>query len=159
MNVDISSVGFKIGFRAIELADLPAIMAIEEDSFPTPWNIQEFKIVLSSTKNVGFIAEIKNKVVGYIIFNIKKNKIRIVNIAVASHERRQKIGTMLVLLNEGIYHYLQGKVRPKIVLTTSDENLYCHLFFRALGFKAKKVLKDFYGIGHDAYNFVYEIKE
>ena len=137
--------------RKIKSTDLPDIMLIENASFPTPWEDQDFRHTLSSKGNVGFIAEIDNKVVGYSIYHIEQDQLSIISIAVAPHVRRNKVGFMLVL-GEDAVNQLRCK---KICATVSDGNLSAHLFFSAMGFRAETITRNFFGPGHDGYNFVY----
>lgn len=147
-----------IKISRIKSTDLPAILAIEKASFPSPWEDKDFRHTLSSKGNIGFVAEINNEVVGYSIYRIEKdhessiNHLSIISIAVAPHLRRNKIGFMLVLGKDGVAQ-LNCK---KICVTVSDDNLSAHLFFRALSFEAEpKISKNFFGPGTDGYNFVY----
>jgi len=139
-----------IKIRNIKPADLPAVLLVENASFPIPWDAQDFRKTLGSKNTVGLLAESHSEVVGYVVYHIEKGQLHIINMAVAPHVRRQKVG--FILMEKLIMGLLKKKL---ICLMVSDENLTGHLFFRALGFKATKVFRNFFGPGHDGYNFVY----
>lgn len=140
-----------VKIRKIKPTDLPAVVLIENASFPTPWEIQDFRHTLSSKDNIGFLAEINKEVIGYCIYHMEQDQLSIISIAVAPHMRRKKIG-LIMLLGEDAIEELECK---SVRLTVSDDNLPAHLFFRAMGFKAETITRNFFGPGHDGYNFVY----
>jgi len=151
-----------INIRPIEPADLNALLTIENASFPEPWEVQDFKTSLNESNNVGCLAETHCEVVGYLIYRLEESQYSIVSMAVAPHVRRQGIGRMMfekLIFNRIAFEKLVLRLNPlkrtQIVLTASEQNLDAHLFFQALGFKAVEVLWDFYGPGHDGYDFVY----
>jgi ribosomal-protein-alanine N-acetyltransferase len=143
-----------INIRSIKPADLDALLAIENASFPEPWELQDFRTTLNQSKNVGFLAETHCEIVGYFIYRLEEGQYSIISMAVAPHMRRQGIGRMMF---EKLVIRLSQSKRTQIVLTASEQNLEAHFFYRALGFKAVEVLWDFYGPGHDGYDFVYNI--
>ena len=64
-------------------------------------------------------------------------------------------------IGEQIIAKLKGKLAPqrrrKILLDVWDANLDCHLFLKSQGFRAVRVLPDFYDTPPgDAYRFVYD---
>jgi len=154
-----------INIRPIKPSDLNALLAIENASFPEPWEVQDFRTTLNEKRNVGFIAETHCEIVGYLIFRYELDAYHIISMAVAPHVRRRGIGRMLfekVVLKLGGLRIKNGVAstlpkRNQINLTASEQSLDAHLFFRALGFKAVEVLHNFYGPGHDGYDFVYNI--
>lgn len=153
--------------RNMKYSDLKHLIKIEKASFPDPLQEKEFEYLLRKKLTYCLVAEIdkretkskkaltagRKQVVGYIIFNTEsKRQINLISIAVTPECRRQKIGTNLV---QGVFHKLVEN-RRKIGITISDQDLYAHLFFRSLKFKAINVLRDFFGSGHDGYEFVYK---
>ena len=142
-----------IKIRPIKKFDLKSLMKIERVSFPTPWEESDFRTVLSADRTEGIIVETHSEVVGYMIFHFDKGRYQITSMAVAPHMRRKRIGFAMF---EHLVIKLNDR-RSAIEATASDSNLESHLFFRSLGFRAEKVLRDFYGPGHDGYEFVYNV--
>lgn len=143
-----------INIRHIRPGDLDALIAIENVSFPDPWELQDFHATLSQKKNVGFLAETHCEVVGYFIYRLEQGQYSLISMAVAPHVRRQGIGRQMF---EKLAMKLNPTRRTQITITASEKSLESHYFFKSLGFKAIEVLHDFYGPGHDGYDFVYNI--
>ena len=146
-----------IKIRAITPKDLPHLLPIEIDCYPSAyWEADDFRSVLSDKKNHGFLIENQDDpnhaIVAFAVYSLEQGRMTIVNIAVSSNFRRQKLGL-------AIMERLMAKVgsRKEICLTISDRNLDAQLFFRAMGFKAVRVERNFYGRDHDGYNFVYNV--
>lgn len=143
-----------VNLRPIKPADLNKLLEVENASFPEPWELQDFKTTLNESKNVGFLAETHAGIAGYCVYRLECGQFSIISMAVAPEMRRQGIGRMMF---ERIVLKLNPLKRTQIVLTASEHSLDAHFFFKSLGFKAVEVLWDFYGPGHDGYDFVYNI--
>ena len=142
-----------IKIRDIKPSDLPNLTPIEIASFPHAyWETEDFRTVLSDKNNYGLLVETHCEIVAFAIYSLDRKYISIINIAVSPHVRRQKIGFAII---EKLIMSL-GK-RKEICLTVSDQNLDAQLFFRSMGFKAVNVERNFYGRGHDGYDFVYNV--
>jgi len=144
-----------VKIRRIKPSDLPAVVLVENASFPIPWEVQDFRHTLGSKDNIGFLAEINKEVIGYCIYRLdtEQAQMSIISMAVAPHMRRKRIG-VIMLLGEDAIEELNCK---RVCLTVSDDNLPAHLFFRATGFRAETITRNFFGPGHDGYNFVYRL--
>jgi [ribosomal protein S18]-alanine N-acetyltransferase len=133
--------------------DMPAILAIEQESFPHPWREVEFIHCLRHRNCIGMCAEINDAIVGYMIYELHKNRLHVLNFAVAKEHQRKGVGTAMI-------QRLQGKLsherRNRIMLEVREGNLPAQLFFRSLKFRAISVLADFYEDSiEDAYLFQY----
>lgn len=131
---------------------LPQVVAIENESFEFPWWEPDFLRCIRHTPCFGIVAEHRRKVIGYIIYEVLLEKARILNLAVSKDVRRNGIGRQLV---DAIQTAARDTGR-RVVLEVRDTNLDAHLFFRAIGFQAVKILPGFYKeTGDDAYGFVW----
>jgi len=147
--------GMSVKVRYIKSSDFFAVSDIENDNFSIPWKIKDFKIILKSKKNHGLVAEINDELVGYIVYHIEQDQLKIINMSVATSFRRNKVGSFLI--QKLILELSKSNPnRKKISLTVSDKNIFAHLFFKSLGFKAIGVTKSFFGLNHDGYDFVYQ---
>lgn len=145
-----------IHIRMMNRDDLPQLLAIEEASFPAPWNEKDFRATLQPKNAWGKVAIVDDKVVGFIIYLTAKKTYNVISLAVHPDYRRKGIGRELVNdMLEKVHPLRRNEAR----LTVSDQNLDAQLFFRSLGFRATEILKDFFGPGHDGYEFVYKANQ
>lgn len=138
--------------RWMNRTDMPEVLWVEGQSFPTPWTEEDFLKVLRHQNVVGMVAERDERVVGYMIYELHKRSIGLVNLAVHPDWRRRGVGRQLLakLAEKG------GVRRPGLVAATRDGNLPAQLFFRACGWTARRVLPGYFeDTGETAYEFFY----
>lgn len=136
--------------------DMPAVLAIEEQSFEFAWTEDDFIRCLRQRNCIGMVAEQDDQVVGFMIYELHKNRLHVLNFAVAQHMRRQGIGRAMVgkLLSK-----LSHERRNRIMLEVRETNLDAQLFFKQIGFRAVSVLRDFYDDSdEDAYVMQYRYR-
>jgi ribosomal-protein-alanine N-acetyltransferase len=136
--------------------DMPAVLAIEGQSFEFSWSEDDFIRCLRQRNCIGMVAERDEQVVGFMIYELHKNRLHILNFAVAKEMRRQGVGKAMVgkLLSK-----LSHERRNRIMLEVRETNLEAQLFFKGLGFRAISVLRDFYDdTVEDAYLMQYRYK-
>ncbi len=121
--------------------DMPAVLAIESESFEFSWTEDDFIRCLRQRNCIGMVAEQDGRVVGFMIYELHKNRLHILNFAVAAESRRQGVGRVMVgkLLGK-----LTHERRNRVMLEVRETNLEAQLFFKQLGFRAVSVLRDFY---------------
>jgi ribosomal-protein-alanine N-acetyltransferase len=103
------------------------------------------------------VAEQGEKVVGFMIYELHKNKLHILNFAVNSSCRRYGVGSQMVAK---LISKLSSHRRTRITLEVRETNLPAQLFFRKQGFKALRVLRSFYeDSGEDAYLLQYRLAD
>ena len=121
--------------------DMEEVLEIEEKSFDFPWEESDFISYLRSSIVVGKVAENNESVVGFLIYELHKYQVYILNIAVDPLLRRYGVGSCLI---DGLIRKLTLRRRNRIVLNVRETNLSAQLFFRALGFRATAVLRNLY---------------
>jgi ribosomal-protein-alanine N-acetyltransferase len=137
--------------------DMNEILQIEAESFEFPWSEEEFIRCLRQRNCIGMVAELDDKVVGYMIYELHKNRLHILNFAVAACFRRRGIGARMVAKLAG---KLTPQRRSRILLEVRETNLAAQLFFRSRGFRAVSVLRDYYDdTTEDAYVMQYRCRE
>lgn len=142
--------------RWMILRDLPEVMAIEETSFEFPWTHDEFVETLRQRNCIGMVAERDDEIVGYMVYEMNRSRIRLLNFAVAPSWRRCGVGSQMVAKLVG---KLSAQRRNRITLEVRETNLPAQLFFRAQGFRAVSLLRDFYhDTPEDAYAMVYRYR-
>ena len=73
------------------------ILCIEEESFEFPWADTDFTRCLRQRNCIGMVAEISGGVVGYMLYELHRTKVHVLNFAVARTHRRLGIGTACLL--------------------------------------------------------------
>ena len=132
--------------------DLPAVLRIEDASFREPWTEDEFVRSLRLRGVVGVVAEHQDVVISYMIYELLRDSIHLLSIAVHPDFRRQGVGTTMLAKLASKMEYQR---RGKITTLASEINLDAQVFLRDYGFRATEVVKDYYHPGEDAYFFVY----
>ncbi|WP_146596976.1 ribosomal protein S18-alanine N-acetyltransferase [Novipirellula galeiformis] len=121
--------------------DMPAVLGIENKSFEFAWTEDDFIRCLRQRNCIGMVAELDEQVVGFMIYELHKNRLHVLNFAVHPEGRRKGVGHAMLgkLLGK-----LSHERRNRIMLEVRETNLEAQLFFKSVGFKAISVLRDFY---------------
>jgi ribosomal-protein-alanine N-acetyltransferase len=147
-------VGFHI--RWMIRRDLADVLQIEADTFEFSWSEEEFVRCLRQRNCIGMVAELDDKVVGYMIYELHKNRLHVLNFAVASEYRRRGVGSKMA---SKLVAKLTSQRRSRILLEVRETNLAAQLFFRKQGFRAVSVLRDYYeDTTEDAYVMQYRYR-
>jgi len=131
--------------------DMSEVLDIEADGFEHPWLEDDFRNCLKQRNAIGMVAECEDRVAGFMVYELERSCLRIVNFAVGVEYRRKRVGAQMIfkLMNK-----LSSQRRSKITCEVGERNLQGQLFFRAMGFEAIAVLPEFYeATGEDAYAF------
>jgi [ribosomal protein S18]-alanine N-acetyltransferase len=136
--------------------DMAEVLDIESDGFEFPWSEEDFVRCLRQRNCIGLVAEHADRVVGFMIYELHKTRLHLLNFAVAKHAGRRGVGGQM--LNKLIAK-LSNQRRTRIVLEVRETNLAAQLFFRKMGFRAVSVLRDFYDdTTEDAYLMQYRYR-
>ena len=137
--------------------DMPEVLQTEQESFDYSWTEEDFLRCLRQRNCIGMVAEHGEKVVGFMIYELHKNKLHILNFAVHPTWRRHGVGAQMVAK---LISKLSSHRRTRITLEVRETNLPAQLFFRAQGFKAVRVLRNFYeDSGEDAFLMQYRLAD
>jgi ribosomal-protein-alanine N-acetyltransferase len=132
---------------------MPEVLTIEEDSFEFPWSEEEFLSCLRQRNCIGMVAEHDGRVVGFMVYELTKTRIHVLNFAVARNHRRLGVGQQMI---SKLIAKLSSQRRTRITLEVRERNLPAQLFFRGGGFRAVSVLRSFYqDTPEDAYLMQY----
>lgn len=121
--------------------DMPEVLAIEESSFEFPWSEEDFIRCLRQRNCIGMVAECDERVVGFMIYELHKNQLHVLNFAVRPDSRRRGIGSQMI---NKLVGKLSQQRRNRIVLEIRETNLAAQLFFKTADFRAVSVLRDYY---------------
>jgi ribosomal-protein-alanine N-acetyltransferase len=129
--------------------DMPQVLEIESTRQLSPWMEDDFLRVLRQRNCIGMVAESDDRIVGYMIYELNKYKLQILNFAVHPEHRRRSIASQMAAKLIG---KLSSHRRTKITLSVRESNLSAQLFFRSCGFKAMEIAHDhFEDTCEDAY--------
>ena len=131
----------KIHIRWMIRRDMPEVLGIESESFEFPWCENDFLRCLRQRNCIGMVAEHEDRVVGFMIYELHKSRLHILNFAVHARYRRLGVGSHMVTKLVG---KLTTQRRNRILLEVRETNLAAQLFFRNTGFRAVSVLREFY---------------
>jgi [ribosomal protein S18]-alanine N-acetyltransferase len=132
------------------------VLEIENEGFEFPWSEDDYIRCLRQRNCIGMVAEHLDRVVGYMIYELHKTRLHLLNFAVGRAFQRQGAGTQML---GKLIGKLSGQRRTRILLEVRETNLSAQLFFRNLGFRAITVLRDFYDdTTEDAYLMQYRYR-
>lgn len=136
------------------LLDVPDVLDIEQESFDSPWSEADFIRCLKQRNCMGMVAEHAERVVGFMVYEVHKTRLHILNFAVAADVRRRGVGRQMI---DKLVGKFSSQRRTRISLEVRETNLPAQVFFRETGFRATTVLREFYADSpEDAYVFVYD---
>jgi ribosomal-protein-alanine N-acetyltransferase len=139
----------RVHIRWMIRRDMPEVLATEKASFEFPWLEDDFIRCLRQRNCIGMVAEHDDRVVGFMIYELHKARIHVLNLAVSPDCRRRGVGSQMVAK---LAAKLSPQRRSRIVLEVRETNLGAQLFFRENGFRAVSVLRGFYAdTPEDAY--------
>ena len=139
----------KVHIRWMIRRDMAEVLQTEQESFEYSWTEEDFLKCLRQRNCIGMVAEHGEKVVGFMIYELHKSKLHVLNFAVHPTFRRQGVGQQMVAKLIG---KLSSHRRTKITLAVRERNLPAQLFFRSQDFRAQRVLRNYYeDSGEDAF--------
>ena len=135
--------------------DMPDVLDIERASFEFPWLEEEFVACLRQRNCILRVAEIGERIVGFVSWELHKTRLHLLTVAVHPDFRLRGAGRALIALP---IRRLTPTRRNRLTLEIRERNLGAQLFFCRMGFRCTSVLHDFYNDSpEDAYLFEYRI--
>jgi ribosomal-protein-alanine N-acetyltransferase len=129
--------------------DMPEVLHIEQQCFEHAWSEDDYIRCLRQRNCIGMVAEHQERIVGSMVYELHKSRLHVLNFAVHPDFQRQGVGAAMV---RKLVSKLSPQRRNRIMLEVRERNLPAQLFWRALGFRAVSVLRDFYDdTDEDAY--------
>ena len=125
----------RVHIRWMIRRDMPEVLAIEHASFEFPWCEEEFLRVLRQRNCIGMVAECGERIVGFMIYELHRNRIHVLDFATHPEFRRHGVGRQMVTKLVG---KLSTQRRNRIVFCVRETNLPAQFFFRVVGFRAGK---------------------
>ena len=148
--------GVQVHVRWMIRRDMPEVLAIENSCFEFPWSEDDFLRCLRQRNCIGMVADLDDQVAGFMIYELHKTRLHLLNFAVSARHRRHKVGSRML---GKLIAKLSTQRRTRIVLEVRETNLAAQLFFRQQGFRAVSLLRDFYeDTTEDAYLMQYRCR-
>jgi len=145
----------KVHIRWMIRRDMPDVLHTEQDSFEYAWSEEDFLKCLRQRNCIGMVAESNEKVIGFMIYELHKTKLHVLNFAVHPDHRRQAVGKQMV---SKLIGKLSSHRRTRITLAIRETNLAAQLFFKAMTFRAVRVMRKYYeDSGEDAFLMHYQL--
>lgn len=120
--------------------DMQSVLYIENESSQYPWSEEDFIRVLRQRDTIGMVAERDGQVAAFMIYELHKNRLHLLSLAVARRFRRMGIGSAMVAK---LCSKLSFDRRNRIMCEVRERNLVAHQFLSSQGFRAISVLRDF----------------
>lgn len=136
--------------------DMDEVLEIENRSFQFPWSEADFLTALRQRNVIGTVYESsQGHVHGFMIYELHKHHLRVLNLAVAPEVRRTGVGaTMVRRLTEKLSQQRRWFLETEL----RETNLPGQLFLSRSGWRAVKVLKKHYDeTNEDAILFRYTL--
>lgn len=134
--------------------DMDEVLRIEMLCFPQRWTREDFMHYLRQRNVIGMVADNGHDVVGFMLYELHKSKLKVINFAVHPDWQRLGVGTAMVNRLKNKLH--NDRRRREILLTVRESNLHAQLFFSELNFRAIGVSRrEYEDTGEDGYQFRY----
>ena len=135
--------------------DLFRVLEVESECFTNPWSEEDILRHLRQRNCIGMVAVVDRVIRGFMVYQLNKRGIELINIAVHPDYWRLGYGTVMV---EKLKSKLSVNRRQAIDVFVCESNLDGQLFFREQGFRAISIIYGHFGDGHDAYLFRHRIE-
>jgi [ribosomal protein S18]-alanine N-acetyltransferase len=121
--------------------DFERVLELENQNFEFPWSEEDLLSCLKMARVIGMVIEYHHEVIGYMIYELNKDHITLLNIAVESDFQRQSVGSQLL---KRLMKKLSFSKRGRMTVTVRESNLPAQMFFSAHDFRATSILKKSY---------------
>ena len=142
-------------FRPMTTADLDEVMVIERTSFRFPWSTGFFLQELQVACARSIIAEVDNKIAGYVLFWLLPGTVDVHNIAVHVDFRRRGIARMLLTR---VLAAAAQQFASRVTLEVRKSNITAQRLYESFGFVTSGLRKGYYSDdGEDALTMTLEL--
>ena len=137
--------------RPFVVSDLPAVLEIEQVSFPAPWKPEFFLSELNNPYARLAVAERTGQVIGYFCRWLVADEVHVLDIAVHPAQRRRGVGKFLL---QEILAEARQNGACSVSLEVRVSNLPALALYQAFGFRQVAFRRQYYKNGEDAFLMV-----
>lgn len=131
-----------ISVRPMVMTDVDGVMAVEHDSFLTPWSRSAFEEELAQNRLARYIVAVENgAIVGYAGTWLVINEAHVTNVAVSSQRRREGIGRLLM---QKLMELARENGMESMTLEVRVSNAAARHLYEQLGFVEAGIRKNYY---------------
>lgn len=127
--------------RSMTMDDVDAVYMVEKDCFVDPWSKESIKKELKNNLARYLVAQLDNRIVGYVGVWFVVDEGHITNVAVHSDYRGKKIGDKLV---KEMVELCKGNNIVAMTLEVRSSNTVAQNLYRKYGFKMGGIRKEYY---------------
>ena len=128
--------------RPMVMTDVDGVMAVEHDSFLTPWSRSAFEEELAQNRRARYIvAEENGAIVGYAGTWLVINEAHVTNVAVSSQRRREGIGRLLM---QNLMELARDNDMESMTLEVRVSNAAARHLYAQMGFVEAGIRKNYY---------------
>lgn len=129
--------------------DMPEVLEIEKVSFKHAMHEEDFLVALRQRNCIGMVCERKEKIVGFMVYELHKDYLKILDLAVHPAWRHLDVGTQMC---QKLASKLSSHRRRIIRVSVRESDLPSQLFFRSMGYLSQRIIREsFEDTGEDAY--------
>ena len=122
--------------------DMDEVLEIERRSYQFPWDEEEFLTCLRQRNCIGTVYESSGSLIhGFMIHELHKSTLRVLNIAVAPEVRGAGVGRAMI---QRLIDKLDQQKRVFIDAEVRETNVKAQLFLSGAGFRAVTTLRKHY---------------
>lgn len=118
------------GFRPMQAADLPMVMAVEREIYAFPWTEGNFQDALLAGYSC-WIMEMDRQLAGYGVLMVGVEECHLLNISVAAGWQRQGLGARLLSYLGGVARSLGAQ---RMLLEVRPSNVPARALYEGAGF-------------------------
>lgn len=141
------SVSSSMIIRSMNEADIEAVLAIEQASFPAPWKREHFLHEIEAQHSFPFVAVSEGMIVGYVCLTSLFEEAQILDIAVTLDKRGSGIALMLL---EYAMRLARDKGAEVLALEVRSTNRAAITLYERLGFVRTGCRAKYYDGSDDA---------
>ena len=131
-----------IAVRPMVMTDVDGVMAVEHDSFLTPWSRSAFEEELAQNRLARYIVAVENgEIVGYAGTWLVINEAHVTNVAVSGQRRREGIGRLLM---QKLMELARDNDMESMTLEVRVSNAAARHLYEQLGFVEAGIRKNYY---------------
>lgn len=130
-----------IEIRVLELSDLGAIEAIEQQAYPTPWSRSMFASELAKPTSICLGAFEGEDLIGYVINSRYVDAWHVMNVAVDPAHQRRGVATALL---ERLFELTRDDERRGYTLEVRVSNEDAIGLYEKLGFEPRGIRRGYY---------------